>query len=266
MDDEIRIKHFRSTLFYATLGSIFSNLKSLFYIVLIDVLFVFLLLASSSLFSVAGQSVQSVSHAWLLLIAYVLSLVLVYTLCKFFVMTILFGKQNKAKNKLKHLLKFYSLNIALTFIFLVVFWILNFIVIGIRDSLIVVVSFIVVVLFFLFLYVVVMSAHCFFFSTQSVRKSMKRGFSYSAHISSYFPIVLVFVIFFGIVFGVFFVVGTYLKSTVFRGSIENPAVLIGYMNTYNSVFFISFFICFYLVILFNRFYLLTLLHKKKLLS
>jgi len=242
------------------------NPKNMFQIVLFD--FLFLVTAgifywlTGLLLSVAPKTASGTVIVFYLILTLMYYLILIF-LCSFFKYLILDSLKSlfrKTKLEFNNLKSFYLLNLLIFFVFFMAFWVLNGVfLIGVREEYAAYVFLIISTPLFLAAYVFVNISHTLFSEAEKpkIKEIVSRAFNSALEAKKYSRIFLTNIVLIAVYFIGFYLIGSVLKATVFRGYL----VPSWYYDAYTTGFGIITTLFFYFILFFNRVYFYDIINS-----
>jgi hypothetical protein len=243
------LKQMKKGIFYDAWGLVKKHPKLFLFILLMDVVFLsvsFLLSKGGNLLVnplIAAQNIMAVNA---MLPAYVLALVLVYSLTKYTAMHFVKNMFKKEKFNLKRIGWFYLLNIILiAFALVSVLALMALLKGGVKEEYLTWGTRIILTAWFFFIYAVISSAHSLFMLDFSFKKSLKNSFAIAfGKVNKYYGVYVVSAVLFAVFFSIYYVLGIALESMFeFNAMRFNiffmilTSILMYLLAAYNRVYF-----------------------------
>ena len=246
--------------FFNTLNLINNNKKSLFYIVVADVIFLAALFLLGQVFSAISFSVAATQTYKLLSLAalYYMALLFIYSFFKYIVLSFIKSSFAKSKLEFSRLWKFYLLNILVFLILFLAFFLLSLTAASIKQGIAPYISLLILLLFSVFAYAFANMSQILFYEGRSIGNSLQLGAKALTKIKHYYGVYLVIIAAFAIVYLLFSIFGNLLKITLF----QDYASLLKYGDVYTIIFVHAVGIILYIAILFNRYYFYSIVKEK----
>lgn len=251
---------FKTNLFWKTCRFSTKDKKALFFIFLADVALIASLFLLNTIFTFVLKpenirpTLSSIFFSFFTVIIYFAVIILVYSTAKFLILQALAKLVGK---KMGCYWKFYLLNIIL-FLFIVVGVIIFFILFPIFGSYKMIFAVLYWIIFALKLYFISNYMHFHFICDQKIGGLIKVTMSaWTKSVRLYAPFMSLLAMFL-LISVIFLVIGFFLKNILF-GSFES---YLEYYPTYRTTFVVFFYLFLYMVIFYNRFLFLKLMHEK----
>ena len=248
-------------MFFNTLNLINKNKKSLFYVVLMDVIFLIALFILAQIFNIISQGALARQQTYQLLFLaaiYYLAALFIYSLFKYIILNFVKSVFEKNKIYFKNLGKFYLLNIIIFLILFLIFFILSLLAASVVEGIAPFVSAIILSIYVVIAYAFVNINHVLFFEGKNLLQSLQMTTKSLIKFNKYYGVYLVILASIVIIFLIFTLFGNALRSTFF----QDYNSLLQYGDIYTIVFIHTLGIIFYIAILFNRFYFYSIVKEK----
>lgn len=268
-----KLKKLKESYFVKTCGLIKKNPKKISRIVLFDVLlalFCGLFLVIMGFFSkfitpLISELSTKIPAGFIILFVILYPLiflflipVFIYSSFKYLILKSLKSLFKKIKIELKGLKKFYLLNVFIFFMFFAISFILNIaFLISAKQEYKPVVFFAINIPLFLIFYIFTNINHALF--SESGKSSIKSTFNLLAKVKSYAGVILANIIAVIVYSFIFYLIGSILKSTLFKGYLAS----VRYYNIYTVIFAIITTLFLYLIVFFNRIYFYNIIRNRR---
>ncbi|MBL7054595.1 hypothetical protein ISS05_02470 [Candidatus Woesearchaeota archaeon] len=262
------MKNFKDSYFVKTLKLTKKEPKTVFYIILLDLLF----LAAISIFYKLVEffflktppeiSTATTTLYLIVTLAYYLILILIYSFFKYSVLNSISSMFKKTKLSFIHMKKFYLLNLSIFAVFMVAFLLLNGTVLtGTKEEYRAYIFLITNLPLLLVFYTFMNISHTIFSESKNsgIKETVKKTFTEISKIKNYLGVFLTNTALIIVYFTMFYFIGLILKYTLFK----SYSAAAQYNNTYSIIFTVITTIFFYSVILFNRIYFYSIIKNKK---
>ena len=247
--------------FFNTLKLINKDKKSLFYVVLMDVIFLIALFILAQIFNIISQGAlarQQIYQLLFLAVFYYLAALFIYSLFKYIILNFVKSVFENNKITFNRLGKFYLLNIIVFLILFLIFFILSLLAASVVEGIAPFVSIIILLLYTVIAYAFVNISHVLFIEGKNLIQSLQMAAKSLIKFNKYYGVYLVILASFVIVFLVFTLFGNALRGTFF----QDYNSILQYGDIYTIVFIHTIGIIFYIAILFNRFYFYNIVREK----
>ncbi len=229
-EKHVRIEHAENPSLKSAWQLLKSNKSSLLYIFFVDAAFVvavlffrrFIELLAPSLTPEALVASTSLAlYGLALVVVYYLLVLLLYSLAKFFIMSLIKGMKSSEGLQFERFFSFYGLNVVLMGIFFLIMLSLAYIFAALKQPYEIAGFLVLVIPYLLMLFIVLNSAHSMFFAKgKSAWKSISSGFSFAFGSFRKYAYVLGW----NVVFGLVFVAVLLIPGMLIRSFADNPAL------------------------------------------
>jgi len=249
-------------IFFKSLKLVKFNANTIGKIILFDLMFFVSFFVLRRLFDYFSKNLffpNQLSSAMVLIVmslVYYLVILLLYSFFKYNVLAFIRSLFEKTQISFNRFGQFYILNLVIAVIFFAIMYFLGFILSSVKQNYAPFVFVLLAIPYSLFLYVVINLSHSLFYQDNSLKESLRRGFSWSfSKIKAYRETILVMIIAALVLFLLFFVAGYLIRLL----TAKNYSLYLTAYSYFKQISIIVLDIFIYLLILINRisFYYIT---------